>query len=153
MPTIQLTQPDKSQITTTLTDILHQTRYTVLYFYPKDDTPGCTIEAKGFMELLPQFKKINVQIIGISKDTHESHCKFQEKYGLAFSLITDTELVLHTDPRFDALEEKSMFGRKYMGTARSTFLLDSEGNVIHKRKKVKPIVHPMEVLDYVSHLS
>lgn len=152
MNLITVSQPDGSQHETTLSDICSQKNYTLLYFYPKDDTSGCTLEAQGFNTLLPEFDKLNTQIIGVSKDEHKSHCKFQNKYGLTISLISDTDLVLHTDPRFDTWQEKSMYGRKYMGTMRESFLLDKNGEIIHKRDKVKPATHPQEVLEYIRSL-
>jgi thioredoxin-dependent peroxiredoxin len=124
-----------------------------LYFYPKDDTSGCTLEAQGFNTLLPEFEKPNTQIIGVSKDEHKSHCKFQDKHGLKIALISDTDLVLHTDPRFDTRKEKSMYGRKYMGTMRESFLLDKSGEIIYKWAKVTPASHPQEVLTYISNLT
>lgn len=123
-----------------------------MYFYPKDDTSGCTLEAQGFNTLLPKFEKLNTQIIGVSKDEHKSHCKFQDKYGLKIVLISDTDLVLHQDPRFDTRKEKSMYGRKYMGTMRESFLLDKSGEIIYKWSKVSPANHPQEVIDYITSL-
>ena len=90
-----------------------------------------------------------MQIVGVSKDSHESHCKFQNKYGLPFALISDSDLVLHSDPRFDTRKEKSLYGRKYMGTMRDSFLLDSNGNVLYEWRKVTPATHPDDVLKYI----
>lgn len=146
MTNISLTLPDWSQHETTLSELCTQSEYTLLYFYPKDNTSGCTLEAQGFNALLPEFAKSKTQIIGVSKDDHKSHCKFQEKYELQIKLISDTELVLHTDPRFDTWQEKSMYGRKYMGTMRTSFLLDASGEIVYKRDKVKPATHPEEVI-------
>lgn len=145
--------PDGSQHETTLSELCAQSDYTLLYFYPKDDTSGCTLEAQGFNALLPEFERFNTQIIGVSKDEHKSHCKFQNKYGLTISLISDTDLVLHTDPRFDTWQEKSMYGRKYMGTMRESFLLDNSGDIVYKWAKVSPATHPMETLAYISNLT
>ncbi len=142
-----LTQPNQIQIQTTLEDLCSQKSFTVLYFYPKDDTSGCSLEAQGFTNLLPEFEKLNTQIIGVSKDSHESHCKFQTKYGLTIPLISDTDLVLVSNPRFDVRKEKSMYGRKYMGVVRTTFLLDKDANIVYKREDVKPALHPQEVLE------
>ncbi len=149
MTNISLTLPDWSQHETTLTELCAQSEYTLLYFYPKDDTSGCTLEAQGFNTLLPEFEKLNTQIIGVSKDEHKSHCKFQDKYELKIWLISDTDLVLHTDPRFDTRKEKSMYGRKYMGTMRESFLLDKSGEIVYKWAKVSPANHPQEVLEYI----
>lgn len=149
MTNISLTLPDWSQHETTLAELCTKSDYTLLYFYPKDDTSGCTLEAQGFNSLLPEFEKLNTQIIGVSKDEHKSHCKFQDKYELKIWLISDTDLVLHTDPRFDTRKEKSMYGRKYMGTMRESFLLDKSGEIIYKWGKVSPANHPQEVLQYI----
>lgn len=147
-----LTQPDQIQIQTTLEELCRQKKYTLLYFYPKDDTSGCTLEAQGFDALIPQFEALDAQVIGISKDSHESHCKFQKKYGLTIPLIADTDLVLVSDPRFDVRKEKSMYGRKYMGVIRTSFLLDHDATIIYKREDVKPALHPQEVLEYIKSL-
>lgn len=148
-----LTQPDQIQIQTTLEELCRQKKYTLLYFYPKDSTSGCTLEAQGFNGLLHQFEQLNTQIIGVSKDSHESHCKFQTSYGLTIPLVADTELVLVTDARFDVWKEKSMYGRKYMGIIRTSFLLDKDANIIHKREDVKPATHAQEVLEYIQAIS
>ncbi len=150
---LSLTLPDWSQHDTTLYDLCAQSDYTLLYFYPKDDTSGCTLEAQGFTTLLPEFDKLNTQIIGVSKDDHKSHCKFQDKYSLKIPLISDMDLVLHTDSRFDTRKEKSMYGRKYMGTMRASFLLDTSGEIVATWDKVKPATHPTETLEYISNLT
>ena len=147
-----LTQPNQIQIQTDLNALCSQAKYTLLYFYPKDSTSGCTLEAQGFTNLMPEFEKLNTQIIGISKDSHESHCKFQTKYGLTIPLVSDTDLVLVSDPRFDVWKEKTMYGRKYMGVMRTSFLLDHDTNIIYKRDNVKPADHPQDVLDYIRSL-
>ena len=144
-----LTLPDQMQIQTNLKDLCNQKEYTLLYFYPKDSTSGCTLEAQWFTNLAPVFDNLQSQVIGISKDNHESHCKFQTKYGLTIPLVSDTDLVLLQDPRFDARQEKSMYGRKYMGVIRKSFLLDKDANIIHTRDQVKPAFHPQEVADYI----
>ena len=102
---------------------------------------------------MPVFKKLQSQVVGVSKDSHESHCKFQTKYGLTIPLVSDTELVLVQDPRFDVWKEKSMYGRKYMGVLRKSFLLDNNANIIYTRDKVKPSLHAKEVADYIQSLS
>ena len=144
-----LTQSNQIQIQTTLEELCRQKDYTLLYFYPKDSTSGCTLEAQGFNALLPQFEQLHTQIIGVSKDSHESHCKFQTTYGLTIPLIADTDLVLVTDARFDVRKEKSMYGRKYMGIIRTSFLLDKDANIVYKREEVKPATHPQDVLSYI----
>ena len=106
----------------------------VLYFYPKDDTSGCTAEACGFRDALPQFAKLGVQVIGVSKDSIASHKKFAAKYDLPFPLASDPECVFAS--ACGVWIEKSMYGRKYMGIDRSTFLIDGKGIVRAVWRKV-----------------
>lgn len=106
-------------------DLIAKADKTVLYFYPKDNTPGCTVQANDFSLMVESFKEHGCQIVGVSKDTHGSHCKFIEKQNIAFPLIADQDKILMDADHFDVLKEKSMFGKKYMGVDRSTFVLDS----------------------------
>lgn len=122
----------------------------VLYFYPKDSTPGCTVEAKEFSDLMSEFEKLNTVIFGISKDSISSHNKFIEKHCLTIPLITDGEGELCQ--KFDTWKEKSMFGRKYMGVARDTYLIDAKGIIRNIWKKVKPAGHAKQVLEAVKQL-
>jgi peroxiredoxin Q/BCP len=117
----------------------------VLYLYPKDDTPGCTVEAQTFTKLYPEFAALGVEIVGLSKDTVTSHDKFRKKHGLCFPLASDTggEVV----EAFGSWVEKSMYGKKYMGIDRSTFLVDGEGRVAKAWRNVKVPGHVEEVLD------
>lgn len=115
----------------------------VLYFYPKDDTSGCTKEACGFQDNLPRFKKSDAVIIGVSKDTLESHKKFAKKYKLAFNLASDEDVKVAT--AYGSWVEKSMYGRKYMGLDRSTFLIDEKGILRGIWRKVKVPGHVEEV--------
>jgi peroxiredoxin Q/BCP len=116
----------------------------VLYFYPKDDTPGCTMESKDFAQAMPKFSKLDTVIIGISKDNVKSHDKFKEKYCLPFTLASDSESTTCED--YGVWVEKSMYGKKYMGIERTTFLIDGKG-IIHKVwSKVKVEGHVEEVL-------
>lgn len=117
----------------------------VLYFYPRDNTPGCTTEAKEFSELLNEFKARNTVVYGISTDTTESHRKFQTKHELGVPLLADPERVVHT--AFGAWGSKNLYGRVYEGTLRSTFLLDEEGHVVRVWPKVKVANHALEVLN------
>lgn len=117
----------------------------VLYFYPKDDTPGCTIEANEFNKLKPEFEKLNCKLFGVSKDTAKSHLAFKEKYCLEFPLLLDEEGKLCE--MFDVIKEKSMFGKKYMGISRDTFLIDSTGKVVKIWRNVSANGHAMEVLN------
>lgn len=119
----------------------------VLYFYPKDDTPGCTKEACEFRDYNEDLEKLGVQVIGVSADSVKSHVKFIDKYQLSFPLWSDPEKKLIE--AFGVLVEKSMFGKKYMGIARSTFILDEDGKIIQVWPKVDPRVHAREVLDFL----
>ena len=116
----------------------------VLYFYPKDDTPGCTTEACGFRDAQPDFKKLKAQVVGISKDSVARHDKFKAKYGLNFPLVSDEDGKICE--KYGTWVEKSLFGRKYMGIERATFLIDKAGTVAKVWHKVKVPGHVDEVL-------
>lgn len=116
----------------------------VLYFYPKDDTSGCTAEAKDFSALAGDFRKAGVAVIGVSPDSVESHQKFRKKYGLDIQLAADEEKTAAT--AYGVWVEKSMYGRKYMGVERSTFLIDTRGRIARSWRKVKVAGHAEEVL-------
>jgi peroxiredoxin Q/BCP len=116
----------------------------VIYFYPRDDTPGCTKEAIGFTEAYPQFQELGVEVIGVSKDSISSHAKFRAKHGLCFPLGADEGgSVVEA---FGAWIEKSMYGKKYMGVDRATFLVDAHGRVARSWRAVKVPGHVEEVL-------
>ena len=119
-------------------------RPVVVYFYPKDDTSGCTAEAKDFTRLAPDFKKAGVEVIGISPDSPESHQKFAKKYELKVRLAADADKAVAT--AYGVWVEKSMYGRKYMGVERSTFLIDKSGRIAKAWRKVKVPGHAEEVL-------
>ncbi|MFZ5533098.1 MAG: peroxiredoxin [Pseudomonadota bacterium] len=127
-----------------------QGRITVLYFYPKDDTPGCTTEGQDFRDHLTAFQEQGAQIVGISRDSLASHEKFCTKYKLPFPLIADGDESLCN--LFGVLKEKNMYGRKVMGIERSTFLIDATGRVARVWRKVKVEGHVPEVLDAVKAL-
>ncbi len=116
----------------------------VLYFYPKDDTPGCTKEACSFRDANHEMQKRGVIVLGVSTDNVNSHKKFVEKYGLPFPLLSDTDT--NISRLYGAYGEKSMYGKKYMGVLRSTFLIDKEGIVRKIWSTVKPDNHASEVL-------
>ena len=116
----------------------------VLYFYSKDMTSGCTKQACGFAELYPQFTEKGAEVIGISKDSQSSHRKFKEKFHLAFTLLSDPDA--EVIQKYDAWKEKSMYGRKYFGTVRSTYLIDEDGIIIRAFEKVKPSENPGDML-------
>ncbi|MCF8019396.1 MAG: thioredoxin-dependent thiol peroxidase [Vallitaleaceae bacterium] len=120
----------------------------ILYFYPKDDTPGCTSQACGFTQLYPDIKEKGAEIIGISKDSVKSHKKFAEKYNLTFTLLADTETKVVE--AYDVWKEKSMFGKKYMGIVRTTYLIDEEGVIIKVFDQVNAAKNPEEMLDNLS---
>ena len=120
-------------------------KYVVLYFYPRDDTPGCTKEAKDFTELKPEFDKLNTIIIGVSTDTLEAHNKFIFKHNLNLELLSDTNKTLCEF--FDVWVEKNMYGKKYMGIERSTFLINPSGNILHEWRKVKVAGHAKILLE------
>lgn len=116
----------------------------VLYFYPKDDTSGCTTQACEFRDTFPRFKRGKAVILGVSPDSVKSHVKFKAKYALPFTLLADTEKSVVQ--AYDVWKEKSMYGRKYMGVERTTFLIDAEGVVRHVFEKVKPEGHADDVM-------
>jgi peroxiredoxin Q/BCP len=122
----------------------------ILYFYPKDDTPGCTTEAKDFSALHEQFSKLNTQIFGISKDSIASHNKFQEKYCLSIPLLSDPEGKVCES--YGTWVEKSKFGKKYMGIERATFLIDTKGIIRKIWRNVSVAGHAQEILKAVQEL-
>ena len=116
----------------------------ILYFYPRDNTPGCTKQACGFADLYPQFSEKGVEIIGISKDSVASHKKFKEKYSLPFTILSDTEL--QTIQAYDVWKEKKLYGKTSMGIVRTTYLIDENGVIIKAMDKVKAAENPKEML-------
>jgi peroxiredoxin Q/BCP len=122
----------------------------LIYFYPRDNTPGCTQEGEAFAALYPQFKKANTSIVGISPDTVASHQKFKEKMAFPFELLSDPERAVCK--LYDVIQEKSMYGKKYLGVERSTFLLDGKGVLRHAWRKVKVNGHAEAVLEAVKAL-
>lgn len=117
----------------------------VLYFYPKDDTSGCTLEAVDFTRLAKAFEDLGVPVVGVSPDSVESHAKFRKKHGLSVRLASDPDRAVSM--AYGVWVEKSMYGRKYMGVERSTFLIDSKGRIAHAWRKVKVPGHAEEVLE------
>ena len=117
----------------------------VVYFYPRDDTPGCTKEACGFNDALPDFSRVNATIVGISKDKEASHARFRDKYGLKFKLAADVDT--RTGQAYGVWIEKSLYGRNYMGMDRATFLIDKNGVVRRVWRSVKVPGHVDEVLE------
>ena len=125
--------------------------FTVVYFYPRDNTPGCTIEAKEFTELLSKFKKVKTHIYGISKDSEESHKNFCTKQSLKIDLISDIDHKIQE--KYGAWQLKKFMGREFMGTVRTTFLIDKKGKIVNVWENVKAKGHANKVLEYVSNLN
>jgi thioredoxin-dependent peroxiredoxin len=121
----------------------HET-YTLVYFYPKDDTPGCTKEACAIAEVYSEFESLNVTVLGISKDSPKSHKKFAEKYNLPFRLLSDSEG--EVIDAYGAWQNKSMFGRSFMGVARISYLINPEGVVVKVYPNVDPATHAVQIL-------
>jgi peroxiredoxin Q/BCP len=120
-------------------------KYLVIYFYPRDNTPGCTNEAKDFSKLYIEFKKLNCEIVGISKDSIVSHKKFISKFKIPFQLLSDEKIV--TLKKYGAWGEKSMYGKKFMGIKRTTILINLKGKIIKIWNNVKVKDHAKEVLN------
>ena len=117
----------------------------ILYFYPKDNTPGCTKQACGFGELYPQFTEKGAVVVGISKDSVASHKRFEEKYSLPFTLLSDPEL--QAIQAYDVWKEKTLYGKKSMGVARTTYLIDEDGIIVRAMDKVKAAQNPAQMLE------
>ena len=122
----------------------------VIYFYPKDSTPGCTTEGQDFRDNYKTFKKLNTDILGVSRDSVKSHENFKQKQSFPFELLSDPEEIMCKD--FDVMKLKSMYGKEYIGVDRSTFLISSEGKIIKEWRSVKVKGHVDEVLDEVKKL-
>ena len=122
----------------------------VLYFYPKDSTPGCTTEGQDFRDLKSQFTKANTLIFGLSRESIKSHENFKAKEKFNFELISDPDEKICK--QYDVIKEKSMYGRKYMGIERSTFLIDTNGKLVREWRKVKVTGHAKEVLEAAKEL-
>ncbi len=120
-------------------------KYVVLYFYPKDDTPGCTIETNDFNKLYSKFKKLHCEVYGISKDNIKSHDKFREKYRIKFDLLSDEGLKVLK--KYKVWAKKKFMGREFMGIVRTTFLIDKKGKILKVWENVKVKDHAKEVLD------
>ena len=127
-----------------------QGKYVILYFYPKDDTPGCTIETNDFNKLLTKFKKLNCEVYGVSKDNMKSHNKFKEKYKIKFDLLADDEIKIVKS--YKVWAKKKFMGREFMGVVRSTFLIDPKGKIVKIWDNVKVKDHAQEVLDSLKHI-
>ena len=126
-------------------------KYLVLYFYPKDDTPGCTIETNEFNKLLSKFKKLECEVYGISKDSLKSHDKFKEKYKIKFDLLADEELKVLK--KYKVWKKKKFMGREFMGVVRTTYLIDKKGRIIKVWNNVKAKDHAKEVLESLQQIT
>lgn len=133
---------DQNGIKRSLSD--YKGQKVILYFYPKDMTSGCSKQACVFAELYPQFREKDAVVLGVSKDSVESHKKFEEKFGLPFTLLSDPDTKVIQ--KYDVWKEKSMYGRKYYGVVRSTYLIDEKGIIIRAFDKVKPSENPKQML-------
>ena len=134
--------PDQNGVVHTLKE--YAGKKIILYFYPKDNTPGCTKQACGFSERQPQFKEKGAIVIGISKDSVASHKRFEEKYGLDFTLLADPEL--EAIKAYDVWQEKKLYGKVSMGVVRTTYLIDEEGIIVKALDKVKAAYNPEQML-------
>ena len=142
-PDFTLTDKDGRQVS--LSDFLG--KKVVLYFYPKDNTPGCTRQACAFAAAYEQFKEQDVVVIGISKDSTASHQKFAQKYNLPFILLSDPEL--QAIQAYDVWQEKKLYGKVSMGVVRTTYIIDEQGNIEKVMPKVKPDTNAAEILTYL----
>ncbi len=136
---------DKNGNSVSLSDYLG--KKVVLYFYPRDNTPGCTRQACAFASAYENFKSKNIEVIGISKDSVASHIKFAEKHNLPFVLLSDPELIAIKS--YDVWQEKKMCGKVGMGVVRTTFIIDENGNIEKIMPKVKPDTNAAEILEYI----
>lgn len=135
--------PDQDGKQVSLSEFIGE--WVLVYFYPKDDTPGCTKEACSFRDNFPKFKKLNLKVLGISTDTVKSHGKFRDKYELPFTLLADEKK--EVVEKYGVWQKKKFMGREYMGTVRSSFLINSEGKIVKIYENVKPETHANEVLE------
>ena len=139
----EFTLEDKNGNTVSLSDF--KGKKVVVYFYPKDNTPGCTRQACAFAERYDEFKEKNIEVIGISKDSTASHIKFAEKYNLPFILLADPEL--KAIKAYGVWQEKKLYGKVSMGVVRTTFIVDEDGNIEKIMPKVKPDTNAEEILE------
>ena len=137
------TLPDQNGDTHSLSD--YRGRKVILYFYPKDNTAGCTKQACNFKELMPQFREKGAVILGVSKDSVASHKRFEEKYGLPFTLLSDEDKTVIQ--AYDVWKEKKNYGKVSMGVVRTTYLIDEDGVIVRAFDKVKAADNPAQMLD------
>jgi len=143
MKAYNFTLPSTNKKNYSLTDSIG--KYVVLYFYPKDDTPGCTIETNDFNKLISKFKKLDCEVYGISKDSLKSHDKFKEKYKIKFDLLADEDIKVLK--KYKVWGKKKFMGREFMGIIRTTYLIDKKGRTLNVWNNVKVKDHAKEVLE------
>lgn len=148
-PAPNFTLPDQDGTNHTLSD--YRGQWVLVYFYPKDDTPGCTIEACELRDRMEELNNLKIQVFGISKDDVNSHKKFADKFHLTFPLLADTEKTVMQ--QYDVWGERSFMGKTYMGVSRSSYLIDPEGKIATVYEKVKPKDHAREVAADVAALT
>ena len=141
--------PDQDGATHALSD--YRGKWVLLYFYPKDNTSGCTKEACAIRDEFPRFGKLDAVVLGVSKDSVESHKRFADKHGLPFTLLSDADT--RVQQAYGVWGKKKMAGREYMGAFRKSFLIDPEGKIAKVYEKVKPLEHAAEVLEDLRELS
>jgi peroxiredoxin Q/BCP len=149
MKASNFTLPSSSKVKYNLKDSIG--KFVVLYFYPKDDTPGCTIETNDFNKLLSKFKKLECEVYGISKDSLKSHDKFRHKYKIKFNLLADEELKVLK--KYKVWGKKKFMGREFMGIIRTTFLIDKHGKIIKIWENVKVKDHAKKVLETLKEIT
>ena len=149
MKALSFILPSTGKKNFTLKDTLG--KYVVLYFYPKDDTPGCTIETNEFNKLLPKFKKLQCEVYGISKDSLKRQDKFRNKYKIKFDLLADEELKVLK--KYKVWKKKKFMGREFMGVVRTTYLIDKKGRIIKVWNNVKAKDHAKEVLESLQQIT
>ena len=142
-PAPEFCLPDQNGQLHSLSD--YRGKKVVLYFYPKDSTAGCTKQACGFAQLMPQFTERGAVILGVSKDSVKSHKRFEEKYGLPFTLLSDPELT--AIGAYGVWQEKRLYGKASMGVVRTTYLIDEQGVIVRGFEKVKAADNPQQMLD------
>lgn len=145
-PAPDFTLPDQNGQMHSLAD--YRGQKVVLYFYPRDNTAGCTKQACAFADLYPQFQEKGAQVLGVSKDSVASHKRFEQKHGLPFTLLSDTEKVVLQ--AYDVWKEKKLYGKVSMGVVRSTYLIDENGIIVKAFGKVKPADNPAQMLSELS---
>ncbi|MDK2951560.1 MAG: thioredoxin-dependent peroxiredoxin [Kosmotogales bacterium] len=145
----EFTLPNESDTNISLSDFIG--KKVIVYFYPKDNTSGCTLEAENFRDNQMEFEKLNTEILGISKDSTSSHLNFATKLDLNFHLLSDSDETVHK--LYDVIKPKKMYGKDYVGTERSTFIVDENGILLKEYRNVKVKGHIQEVFEYIKSLS